>query len=191
MNYSHRQNRFRIENDFYPTPPEAVRALLSVEDFDGDIWEPACGDGAIAKELQSNGYNVTSTDLIDRGYGEGNLNFLNEQEPRAKHIITNPPYGSGLADQFIRHAIILTRKTGGSVAMLLNLTSLCHRTRTCRFRKTPPAALYAVDDIVCWPKTGYGDPPSYFKKHRYVWAVWKPEHRGPSKFWWLSGNDFR
>lgn len=29
---------FRIPNDFYPTPPEATRALLSVEDFDGSIW---------------------------------------------------------------------------------------------------------------------------------------------------------
>ena len=26
---------FRIPNEFYPTPPEATRALLSVEQFDG------------------------------------------------------------------------------------------------------------------------------------------------------------
>ena len=32
----------RVPNDFYPTPPEAVRALLSVESFEGSIWEPAC-----------------------------------------------------------------------------------------------------------------------------------------------------
>ena len=31
----------RLPNEFYPTPPEATRALLSVETFDGSIWEPA------------------------------------------------------------------------------------------------------------------------------------------------------
>ena len=34
----------RAAQDFYPTPPEAVKALLSVEQFEGDIWEPACRD---------------------------------------------------------------------------------------------------------------------------------------------------
>ena len=36
----------RLPNEFYPTPPEAARALLSVESFDGDIWEPACATDA-------------------------------------------------------------------------------------------------------------------------------------------------
>lgn len=45
----------RLPNEFYPTPPEATRALLSVEHFDGDIWEPACGDGRIAKVLEDHG----------------------------------------------------------------------------------------------------------------------------------------
>lgn len=45
----------RIPHEFYPTPPEATRALLSVERFDGDIWEPACGHGAIATVLTDAG----------------------------------------------------------------------------------------------------------------------------------------
>ena len=61
----------RVPHDFYPTPPEAVRALLSVETFEGSIWEPACGDGAISKVLLEAGHEVVSTDLIDRGYGAG------------------------------------------------------------------------------------------------------------------------
>jgi hypothetical protein len=67
---------FRADHDFYPTPPEAVRALLSVEQFDGTIWEPACGDGAISRELEAHGHNVVSTDLIDRGYGQSGSDFL-------------------------------------------------------------------------------------------------------------------
>jgi hypothetical protein len=50
--------------------------LLSVERFDGDIWEPACGDGAISKELIKAGYTVVSTDLIDRDFGDGQADFL-------------------------------------------------------------------------------------------------------------------
>lgn len=72
-NVSHLNYRYprRVPHDFYPTPPEAVRALLSVEAFEGSIWEPACGDGAISKVLLAAGFDVVSTDLIDRGFGSG------------------------------------------------------------------------------------------------------------------------
>ena len=63
------QSPLRVPFDFYATPPEATRALLSVEDFDGLVWEPACGHGAISRVLVNAGYSVVSTDLIDRGYG--------------------------------------------------------------------------------------------------------------------------
>lgn len=81
--------------------------------------------------------------------------------------------------------------TGGSVAMLLNLASLCHRTRTAWWKRNPPARLYAIDDVVCWPVARYGPAPEAFKRHRYVWAVWTPGHEGPSQFWWLSAREFR
>ncbi len=84
----------RAPFEFYPTPPEATRALLSVESFEGSIWEPACGDGAISKVLIEAGYEVISTDLIDRGYGAGGHDFLKSSRPLAKNIITNPPYGT-------------------------------------------------------------------------------------------------
>ncbi len=181
----------RLPNEFYPTPPEATRALLSVESFDGDIWEPACSDGRIAKVLAEHGHSVVSTDLHAYGHGKPGVDFLRERSPRAKHIVTNPPYGWGLADRFVRRALDLTGETGGKVAMLLNMASLCHPRRTDEWRETPPARIYAVDDIVCWPEDRYGPPPPHFTKHRYVWAVWTPEHKGPPAFWWLSGAEFR
>lgn len=186
-----RRPGFRIPNEFYPTPPEATRALLSVETFDGDIWEPACGDGRIAKVLAEHGHAVVSTDLHAYGVGTTGVDFLREKRARAKHIVTNPPYGWGLADRFVRRALSLTRETGGKVAMLLNMKSLCHPVRTASWRRTPPARLYAVDDIVCWPEDRYGKPPAKFTEHRYVWAVWTPDHVGPPAFWWLSGAEFR
>lgn len=181
----------RLPNEFYPTPPEAIRALLSVETFEGSIWEPACGEGAIGKELSAAGHAVVATDLVAYGYGLPGIDFLKETRPRARHIVTNPPYGSGLADAFITKSLMFARETRGTVAMLLNLASLAHRTRTRWWREHPPARLYAVDDIVCWPDHLYGPAPNHFTKHRYFWAVWTPNHQGPSAFWWLSSADFR
>lgn len=186
-----RRHPHRLPNEFYPTPPEATRALLSVETFDADIWEPACGDGRITKVLTDHGHAVISTDLHAYGHGLAGVDFLRETAPRAKHIVTNPPYGWGLADRFVRRALALTRATGGKVAMLLNMASLSHPRRTAEWQQSPPARLYAIDDIVCWPEDRYGPPPRHFTKHRYVWAVWTPEHQGPPSFWWLSSEKFR
>jgi hypothetical protein len=181
----------RIPHEFYPTPPEAVRALLSVETFADDIWEPACGEGAIAEVLVAAGHPVVATDLIDHGYGVSGRDFLAETRPLARHIVTNPPYGFGLADAFITKALGFCAETGGTVAMLLNLSSLCHHTRTAWWKVNPPARLYAIDDVVCWPSHIYGPAPEHFRRHRYVWAVWVPGHAGPSQFWWLSAAEFR
>ena len=168
-----------------------MRALLSVESFDGPIWEPACGEGAIAKVLAASGHEVVSTDRYAYGFGQTGIDFLAEPSPRAKHIVTNPPYGFGLADAFMLKALALTRQTGGKVALLLNLASLCHPRRTALWRQRPPARIYAIDSIVCWPEHRYGPAPEAFTRHRYCWAVWTPEHHSAPRFWWLSAGDFR
>lgn len=182
----------RAAYEFYPTPPEATRALLSVESFDGSIWEPACGEGHISKELEAAGYSVTSTDLTTRwNYGEGGRDFLAERTSLAKHIVTNPPYGRGLADAFVSHALGLTRSTGGTVAMLLALQSLSHPLRHAFWTGNPPAVIYALDECQCWP---YGDPAkatTAIGKQRYVWVLWKANHQGPTHFRWLSTRPFR
>ena len=181
----------RIPNEFYPTPPEAVRALLSVESFDGSIWEPACGEGAITKELEAAGYSVVSTDRYAYGFGQSGIDFLAEESPRGRNIVTNPPYGHGLADTFMLKALKLTRRTGGKVALLLNLASLCHPRRTVLWQKIPPARIYAIDGVVCWPERRYGRAPEAFTRHRYCWVVWNPGHQGAPRFWWLSAGSFR
>ena len=188
-----------VAANFYPTPPEATRALLSVETFNGLIWEPACGEGHITRELARVGYAVHATDLNDWGTGITGIDFLaddvmdrvwlNGAPPRPLHIITNPPYGSGLADAFVRRALAVTSATGGKVAMLLNLASLAHPTRTPRWKKSPPARIYAIDGVVCWPDPTTR-PPRHFTEHRYAWCVWEPGHSGPSRFWWLSAGAF-
>lgn len=175
----------RAAYEFYPTPPEATRALLAAERFDGSVWEPACGEGHIAKVLQESRHEVVATDLVDYGYGLSGRDFLVERVSLARNIITNPPYGRGLADAFCKHAIDLTRETGGKVAMLVAVKSLCHPTRTPFFEKHPPALIYAVDDCTCYP---YGDPRKATRsilQQRYSWLVWHAGYSGPTLFKWL------
>jgi hypothetical protein len=98
-------NGTRREHDFYPTEPEATLALLAKERSHiaahPVVWEPACGDGAMAKLLPG---KVIATDLVDRGYGEPGCDFI-KQPRRAGAIVTNPPFK--LAKAFIEHAFIL------------------------------------------------------------------------------------
>lgn len=181
----------RAAYEFYPTPPEATRALLAAERFDGSIWEPACGEGHISKVLREFNHEVVSTDLVDYNYGEANRDFLLEKTPLARNIITNPPYGRGLADAFCKHAIDLTSRTGGKVAMLVAVQSLCHPTRTEFFQKHPPKVIYAVDDCTCYP---YGDPRKATRSillQRYCWLVWDADCNGPTRFEWLRTGEFK
>ncbi len=95
----------RPDDDYYRTPPPCTHGLLAAECFERVLLEPACGDGAISRVLEAAGYTVISSDLIDRGYGEGGRNFLQERKRRADAAITNPPYE--LADEFALHLIEL------------------------------------------------------------------------------------
>ena len=76
--------------------------MLRLEEFDGAIWEPACGDGAMSRELSKVRDKVISTDLIYRGCGEGDVDFLKQDRLLAPNIVTNPPFN--LWREFAKHA---------------------------------------------------------------------------------------
>ena len=61
----------RQDRDFYPTPAWVTEALLRRVRLPDGIWEPCCGNGAMAQVLEAHGHRVVGTDLVDRGYGEG------------------------------------------------------------------------------------------------------------------------
>lgn len=59
--------------DYYATDPKALKLFLDKIELDGiklhkDIWECACGEGHLSKELENEGYNVWSTGLSFRIY---------------------------------------------------------------------------------------------------------------------------
>lgn len=105
----------REDGDFYPTPPEATRALVlwlkarGLLDFNAPVIEPACGAGAMARVLEAEGLFVISSDLHDRGFGEAGVDCLTRDYPRRAQIITNPPYRDDLPDRFIRRAALQAR----------------------------------------------------------------------------------
>lgn len=180
----------RAPFEFYPTPPSAIRALLSTERFDGDIWEPACGDGAISRELVAAGYDVIATDITDWGYGYPGYDFLTLDKPYARNIVTNPPYGWGMADRFVDKALSFTADTGGRVAMLLNIASLCHPKRHDEFVRRPPSVIYALDECVCFPLGRPERATRHTASHRYAWLIWDHAHKGDCAMRWLSTAAF-
>ncbi len=125
----------RHSEDYYATEPKAIDVLLKEENFVGTVWEPACGEGHLSIRLQEFGHKVRGTDLVDRGYGEGGVDFLTCKEAMGNNIITNPPYK--LALEFCQHALEIL-PVGGKLAMFLKLTFLEGKKRKNFFKRTPP-----------------------------------------------------
>lgn len=95
----------RSGTDFYPTPSECTQVIADFMEVEGKVvWEPACGAGHMARELEAQGATVVATELNYQGYGYGGIDFLNAVMPgRVDAIITNPPFK--LAEQFIKRCI--------------------------------------------------------------------------------------
>ena len=172
----------RETHDFYPTWPAATRALLSVERFDGAIWEPACGDGAMSRVLEAAGHEVISTDLIDRGYGEGGRDFLMEWQPRAPNIVTNPPFR--WAVEFTDRALQLTTR---KVALFLRLAFLEGQDRGEWFPTTPLARVWVMSRRVPIQRgrmaTGQEEKGGVLA---FAWFVWEHGHKGRPEIGFLD-----
>lgn len=135
----------RETNDYYATEPKALELLLQEETFDKNIWECACGEGHLSKVLKAHGHKVFSTDLIDRGYGIGGIDFLQWESQFQGDIITNPPYKYAL--EFVEKALEVI-PDGHKVAMFLKLQFLEGKARRKFFEKAPPERSMS-QQVVC------------------------------------------
>lgn len=170
----------RERDDFYPTPPSATEALLAMEQFDGDIWEPACGDGAISRVLESAGHRVHSSDLIDRGYGIPNRDFLLDYQTRAANVITNPPFK--FAEEFALHAL---GRTTGKVALLCRLAWLEGQARHRMFKETPIARVWVFSSRVQMLRGGTDAGKGSGGMIAFAWFVWDHAHVGAPTLGWI------
>lgn len=175
---SSRNNGARELEDFYPTPSYAVEELLKREVFSGSIWECACGDGAISKVFKKKGFEVCSTDLVDRGYG-GTLNFLHSNFI-ADNIITNPPYKLSL--DFVLHAKKLSNR---KIAMFLKTVWLESESRYDMFQdeKFPLKTVYQFSKRVTLYKGGIKMKNSGMIA--YAWYVWDRDYTGKPTIEWI------
>lgn len=163
--------------DFYATPSETTRALLKREIFEGSVWEPCCGEGHISEELRLAGYDVESSDLVDRGYGTSGRDFLLQTGQR-DNIVTNPPYGSW-ALPMAKHATQLARK---KVALLLKLQFLEGAKRGAFFAECPPARVWVFSRRQSLMKDGVQYSGGMMA---LAWFVWDKACEGETVVRWI------
>ena len=151
--------------DYFPTPEWATYALLDNEPFEGAIWEPACGDGSMARVLEQSGHSVEASDLFDRGYGQSGIDFL-AAEKIADNIVTNPPYN--VAEGFVHAGLSKSRR---KLALLLRLAFLegGNRQRTI-FSETAPTSVWVFSERITFYPAGAVRRGS--GTTAYAWFVW-------------------
>lgn len=173
----------REKHDYYATDPKAIIKLLEYESFDKNIWECACGEGNLSKVLKEHGYRVYSTDLIDRGYQDELIDFINTDNKWFGDIITNPPFKYSV--EFILKALDSINK-GNKVAMFMKLTYLKGKRRFNEiYSKYPPSKVYVFTGGIACSKNntieGY--------KHGivpYAWFIWEKGKQGCTELKWIK-----
>ena len=172
----------RESNDYYATDPKAMHHLLKYENFSNNVWECACGEGNLSKVLKEHGYNVYSTDLIDRGYQDDIHDFLNNTRKFDGDIITNPPFK--YTTEFILNALEAV-PMGNKVAMFLKINYLSGRRRYKEiYSKFPPYRVYVFSGRVACSKN---NNPEGFKHGAmdYAWLIWEKGKLGPTELKWI------
>lgn len=184
---SNHTDRERQNEDYYATDPIAIDVLLKDGGvtFDKPIWECSCGEGHLSERLKSFGYEVRSTDLIDRGYGEGEIDFLTYNQPWNGDILTNPPYK--YAKEFIKHAMTLI-PDGCRVFMFLKVQFLEGKARKELFKKYPPKCVYVSSSRILCAKNALFDEmrAGGGSAVAYAWYEFEKGYIGESKLKWIN-----
>lgn len=169
----------REQNDYYATEPIAAEYLIELEELDKNIWEPSCGEGHLSKVFEEHGFNVKSTDLIDRGFGQGGVDFFDQTEIFNGDIVTNPPYK--YAQPYIEHALELV-PDGHKVCMFLKVQFLEGKARRKLYEKYPPKRIWISSSRIKCGKNGI------FKDSMiaYAWYVWEKGYTGDTVIKWFN-----
>jgi len=177
----------REKHDFYATPEETTRAILDVLVLEGSILEPACGIGHISKVLKE--YypenEIISTDLIDRGFGEGGIDFLSHDYGRRfDNIITNPPFK--LAKEFVEKALTIAND---KVIMLMKIQFLESKGRREFLENSPLKYVYCFSERQPTMRNGWKINPKTGKPWSsalfLAWFVWEIGYEGEPIVRWL------
>ena len=182
---SNHTDKERENDDFYATEPKATELLCEVEKFEHPIWECACGQGHMSEVLLEHGYQVYSSDLIDRGYG-AQVDFLKTTSTNLPwDIVTNPPYK--YAKEFIEKALEIVAD-GCKVAMFLKVQFLEGKGRKILFTENPPKTIYVSSSRLLCAKN------AEFEKMiegggsaiAQAWYIWEKGYKGNTVIKWIN-----
>ena len=168
----------RKELDFYPTPKDALDAVLP-HIHTNLIWEPACGDGRISQYFKDRGHMVYSSDLSNYGYaGQDEVRsfYAYDDIPealKARHsltILTNPPYGKD-TEKFARHALDLAYDHFCETGTMTQVVLLYRHTWDSAAKRK-----YMTDRLdykinMCWRMRWIEDTTTS-PFHTYSWYIW-------------------
>lgn len=171
----------RQAEEFYSTPDWVTGCLLSQIRLDGPVWEPCCGDGAMARVIAGAGYSVVATDLADYGFGTAGVDFFSCREFPAgcRALVTNPPYGeAGSARRttnvsmamlrFVRHALVLTAKANGQLALLVRFQWIAGKRAAELITSGPLDTVIALTRRIQWFDHGAATNAG---QHHHAWIV--------------------
>lgn len=173
----------RQEHDFYATEPKAAELLLQLEPELNNIWECACGEGHLAKVFDYNNKLGLATDLVNRGYGQHGIDFLNDNPYYWNgDIVTNPPYKYAL--EFIQKALNII-PDARKVCMFLKLTFLESKSRKQFFTDNPPKFVYVSSSRMhCAMNAEFEKMKS--NAIAYAWYVWEKGYKGDTVLKWFN-----
>lgn len=164
-------------DDFYVTPEWATEALLGCYSIPTNrtILEPCCGNGAISKVLERRGYSVSSSDIVNRGFGDC-IDVRDITLSRGS-VVTNPPYN--IIDDIFPH---LYRLADVELCLLLRTAFLEGGKRHERiFNLTPPTKILTFSERVSMYKNGHKGKLKGGTTC-YSWFIWqKPKEQYPSR----------
>jgi hypothetical protein len=176
----------RQSHDFYPTPDWVTEALLKRVTLNGPVWEPCCGNGAMARVLERAGHAVVATDLVDRGFGRGGVDIFDctEFPPGCRALVTNPPYGDGgeLVRagnsslgmlKFVRHALDLTVRANGQLALLVRFQWLAGKRAATMISSGPLSQVVVLTKRIRWFDHGKDTNNG---QHHHAWLFWDCSH---------------
>tara|TARA_R110002020_G_scaffold471284_1_gene698244 strand:- start:34338 stop:35891 length:1554 start_codon:yes stop_codon:yes gene_type:complete len=175
-------------DDLYETPIEAMRTLLALESFGLNVLEPSVGRGAILRPLEDAGYQVTISDLVDRGTAtrdgecQGVGDFLlssaeGGDDDERWDIVTNPPYG--VANAYAAHA--LREHKPRKMALLLNLNFLCgfdDPDRCFVMDECPPSRVYVFTRRLPMMHRDGWEGNKASSQMNTAWFVWERQEDG-------------
>lgn len=174
-------------NDYYATDPKALEIFLDKLSQDKiclhkNIWEPACGEGYLSKILKQRGYDVYSTDLINRGFNDDTFDFFDIKDANYYcDILTNPPYK--YAKEFVEKALEI-QADGYYTIMFLKIQFLEGQGRRSLFEKYPPKYVYVNSARqICYIN---GDMSKKMSSAScYCWFIWQKGFKGEPIIRWI------